>query len=87
MALCGVSDAYAEPDGDIRIADWEFLSNGNIVIVGESRQNADLVNVYGGVAEGSHPIFTIVKKDRSFVKTETIVSSALDSGEMWAARR
>jgi len=83
VALCGVSDAYAEPDGDIRIADWEFLSNGNIVIVGESRQNADLVNVYGGVAEGSHPIFTIVKKDRSFVKTETIVSSALDSGEMW----
>src|SRR5207245_8719519 len=41
--LAGVDDAYAEADGDIRIADWDFLSNGNVVIVGESRQKDDLV--------------------------------------------
>src|SRR6185436_18999879 len=35
--LSGVDDAYAERDGDIRVGDWDFLSNGNIVIVGESR--------------------------------------------------
>ena len=41
--LGGVSAAYATQDGgNIRIGDWDYLSNGNILIVGESRQSADL---------------------------------------------
>src|SRR5437016_4321296 len=36
-----VSDADAEPDGNIRIADFDYLSTGNILLVGESRQVAD----------------------------------------------
>ena len=83
LALCGVSDEYAEREGDIRIADWDYLSNGNILIVGESRQKTDLIDLYGGTAEGEHPIFTIVKKDRSFVKKEALVSADPTSGNMW----
>jgi len=82
LALCGVSDEYAEREGDIRIADWDYLSNGNILIVGESRQKDDLVNIYGGTTPSEHPIFTIVKKDRSFVKKETLVPSAAFEGNM-----
>ncbi|MCB1128684.1 MAG: hypothetical protein KDM81_19470, partial [Verrucomicrobiae bacterium] len=37
--VSGVSVAEATPSGDIRIADWDYLSTGNIVIVGESRQD------------------------------------------------
>ena len=37
--LAGVSVAYATDPSDIRIGDWEYLANGNIVIVSENRQN------------------------------------------------
>src|SRR5258706_7807550 len=38
----------AESSGDMRVGDWEYLSNGNIVIVNESRQNQDLIDRFGG---------------------------------------
>ncbi|HPA48441.1 MAG TPA: hypothetical protein PK395_21940 [bacterium] len=82
-ALAGVSDAYAERSGGIRISDWDYLSNGNIVIGGESRQQADLVDVYGGAAAGNHSIFSIVRKDGTFVKSETLVDEAKVAGSQW----
>lgn len=41
----GVSVEYGARDGNIRIGDWDYLSNSNIVVVGESRQSADLVDI------------------------------------------
>src|SRR5262249_52342886 len=39
VPLSGYSDADAQPAGNVRIGDWEYLSDGNIVIVSESRQD------------------------------------------------
>jgi len=81
--LAGVSDAYAERPGHIRISDWDYLSNGNIVIGGESRQANDLVNVYGGAAAGNHSIFSIVRRDGTFAKSETLVDADKVAGSQW----
>src|SRR5207253_10725971 len=45
--VAGVDEAYAARTGGIRVGDWDYLSNGNILVVGESRQSADLVDIYG----------------------------------------
>jgi hypothetical protein len=82
--LGGVSAAYATQDGgNIRIGDWDYLSNGNILIVGESRQNPDLVNLYGGSTEATHVIFRIVDATGKVIKAETLVSETPDKAEMW----
>ncbi len=83
VGLSGVSDAFAETDGSIRISDWDYLSNGNIVIGGESRQTTDLVDKFGGAAAGNHSIFSIVRKDGTFVKTETVVDADKVAGSQW----
>ena len=82
--VAGVSSAYAthSPD-DIRIGDWEYLSTGNLVIVGESRQNDDLVNIYGGDAGATHVIFRIVDPTGKVIKAETLVSDTPVKTEMW----
>jgi hypothetical protein len=81
--VAGVTDEYAERDGDIRIADWDFLSNGNILIVGESRQGQDLVDLYGGTDPANHAIYRIVTKAGVEVKTNNIVSSSPIKSEIW----
>ena len=74
--LSGVTQAYATADipDDIRIADWEYLSNGNIVIVGLSSHFADLVNLYGGPAGQNHVIYRILTPAGAVVKSESLVS-------------
>ncbi len=81
--VAGVSDAYAQPAGDIRIADWGYLSNGNIVIVGESRQDDDLVGVYGGTAPGHHAVYRIVDPSGQEIKGVTLGSEEVVATEMW----
>lgn len=81
--VAGVSSAYAQGAGAIRIGDWDYLANGNIVVVGESRQEAELVSKYGGAASGKHIIFSIVDAAGNVVKSETLVSDNPTSGEMW----
>lgn len=83
IPLVGATDEYAEREGDIRIGDWDYLSNGNIVIVGESRQEWDLVDIYGGEVPGRHPMFRIVKPDGTEVVPASLVSEEPVSGEMW----
>jgi hypothetical protein len=80
--LSGVDDAYAEPEGDIRIGDWDYLSNGHVVIVGESRQQFDLQNVYGG-APGNHAIYRIVNQAGNEVRSVGLVSEAAEITEIW----
>jgi hypothetical protein len=85
--LVGVSEAFAVRDpGNIRIGDWEYLSNSNVVIVGESRQNADLVDVFGGSDPWRHVIFRILDPAGNVVKAETLVSESpnfVGNAEMW----
>lgn len=79
----GVSEAHAQTAGDIRIADWDYLSNGNIVIVGESRQENDIVTKFGGTVPTRHAVFRIVDKDGNEVKPVTLLSETHDRVEMW----
>jgi hypothetical protein len=81
--VTGVSDADADPAGDIRIGDWDYLSNGNVVVVGESRQKDDLVTKYGGAAAGNHAIYRIVDQTGKEVKAVTKVSETADPSEIW----
>lgn len=81
--VSGVTDAYAEAAGNIRIGDWGYLSNGNIVVAGESRQTADLVSVWGGAAAANHVTIRIVKPDGTEVKPIQLASATATKSEMW----
>ncbi len=82
--VAGVSSAYATSDpGNIRAADFDFLSNGNVVVVGESRQDGDLVSRYLGESAAHHAIFRIVDPSGNVVKSETLVSETPIKSEIW----
>ena len=81
--LAGVTDAYADRDGDIRIGDWDYLSNGNVVIVGESRQKADLMDVYKGAEAQNHAIYRIVDSTGKEITAEDKVSEVAEKAEIW----
>lgn len=81
--VSGLSDADAEPEGDVRIGDWDYLSNGNIVVVGESRQGNDLVDKYGGTAAGNHAVYRIVTPTGQEVKPVALVGEAPEANEIW----
>jgi len=81
--VSGVSDAYAERDGDIRIGDWDYLANGNIVVVGESRQRTDLVDIYGGTEAKTHGILSVIKADGTVVKAEQLLGKDPTEVQIW----
>lgn len=82
-AIAGLTVEDATPSGNVRIGDWDYLSDGNILVVSESRQGADLVNRFGGAAGGNHAAFRIVKPDGSEVKAYTLASEEAIVTEMW----
>jgi hypothetical protein len=79
--VTGVADADAEPSGDIRIADWEYLANGNIVIVGESRQTTD--RALTGQTAGNVAVYRIVTPAGAQVKGYTAVSAEPVGSDIW----
>lgn len=81
--LSGLDEATAERAGDVRIGDWGFLSTSNIVIVGESRQTQDLVDVFGGPEPQNHVLVRIVDRTGAEVKPVQLVSDAPTKAEMW----
>lgn len=81
--LSGLPDDYAERDGDVRIGDWDYLANGNVVIVGESRQKPDLTDVYGGGAQENHAVVRVLKADGTEVKAVQLASDIPVKSEMW----
>ncbi|MBL9128824.1 MAG: hypothetical protein JNL97_14315 [Verrucomicrobiales bacterium] len=81
--VVGVPPAYHQRDGNIRIGDWHFLSNSNIVIVGESRQGSDLVDVYGGEGAQNHAIVRIVSRTGAEVKAVQLAGATPTKTEMW----
>lgn len=82
--LAGISAAYHTSDpAAVRIGDWEWLSTGNIVIFGDSRQNNDLVNLYGGTNPANHTIFRILSPTGAVVKAETLANDVPVGSSMW----
>ncbi len=84
--LVGQTPDYASRAGDIRIGDWDYLSNGNVVIVSESRQNQDLVDVFGGPSAFRHITYRILTPTGTVVKAETLVGASnelVGNQEMW----
>ena len=81
--LSGVPAEYAERPGDIRIGDWAPLATGNVVIVGESRQRQDLVELYDGASEQTHAIVRIVDASGAEVQAIQLVSAVADRAEIW----
>lgn len=81
--VSGVSDEDAETAGNIRIGDWDFLKTGNIVIVGESRQNDDLSTRFGGAAPLRHAAYRVVTPAGVEVKAYSLVSEVKEKVEMW----
>lgn len=81
--VSGLSEEYAARDGDVRIGDWDYLANGNIVIVGESRQRPDLVDIYGGAEPKTHGVVRVVKADGSVVKAEQLLGKDPIEVQIW----
>ena len=81
--LAGVTTDFATRGGDIRIGDWDYLSTGNILIVGENRQDTDLTDIYGGSEAAHHAIFRILDPAGNVVKAETLVSEVPVKSEIW----
>ncbi len=74
--LTGGSDADYQTAGGVRIGDWDYLANGNIVIVNDSRQNDDLVNKFGGTTPGNHGTYRVITPAGAVVKAYSLLSSA-----------
>lgn len=81
--VAGVDATYAERPGNIRIADWDYLSNGNVLIVGESRQDDDLVSIYGGDLAKHHAIYRIVTPAGVEVKPVSLASETPIESQAW----
>jgi hypothetical protein len=77
------SDADTEPAGNVRIGDWEYLSNGNILIVGSDRQAIEQTRLDAPAT--SQPVFKIVTADNVEVKGLTLASSTTDTSgnDIW----
>lgn len=78
--VSGVPPKYARRPGDIALADWDYLSDGNIVILSVSHQDADLKDLYGGLDLGQHFIFRIVTPSGVEVKPVTFLSAGRFTG-------
>lgn len=81
--VTGVPAPFHQRSGSIRIGDWHYLSTGNVVIAGESRQEADLVDVFGGVAPNRHVIVRIVSPSGEEIRAAQLASDAPSRNEMW----
>jgi hypothetical protein len=81
LGIVSMSDADIQPLGAVRIADWDYLANGNILIVGESRQAAD--RALTGQTGGNVPVYRIVTPAGAQVKGYTAASSTAVRGDMW----
>ena len=81
LTLAGGSEANYAPEGGVRIADWHYLANGNVVIVNESRQAAD--RALTGQETGNVVTYRVLKPSGEEVKGWTAVSSAPGPSDMW----
>ena len=81
--VAGLTQIYTQTQGDIRIADWDYLANGNVVIVAESQQQADLVDLYGGTTAANHIVYRIVDPTGNEVSEVALASEQPVQTAMW----
>lgn len=79
--VAGASEVDTAPDGTIRIGDWNYLANGNIVVVGESRQADDMGKL--GAATDRNVVYRVVDAAGKEIKAYSLVSSTGARSEMW----
>jgi hypothetical protein len=81
--VAGADANYASRTGGIRVGDWDYLSNGNVLIVGESRQDQDLVDIYGGDLPKHHAVYRIVTPAGAEVKAVSLASETPIEAQIW----
>lgn len=79
----GVPADYGARAGNIRIGDWDYLSTGNVAVVGESRQGDDLVSLYSGESAQNHVIVRVVDKTGKEIKATQLAGATPTKTEMW----
>lgn len=82
LGIVTFADADVQPAGAIRIGGWDYLSSGNIVLVGDSRQADD--RALTGQASGNVPVYRVVTKAGIEVKGYAAVSATPDAGSIYA---
>jgi hypothetical protein len=80
--VTGVNDADAQPTGQVGIHGMEYLANGNIVILSESRQDQALVDQFGGTTPNRHVVYRVVKPNGDVVKATSLASETTDRTEV-----
>lgn len=71
--IASFADADVEPAGSVRMGDWERLSNGNILLVGESRQVDD--RLLTGQLGGNVVVYKVLNSAGGVVKALSVVTS------------
>ena len=82
LGILSFADADVQPTGAIRTGGWDYLSNGNIVLAGDSRQAAD--QALTGQPSGNVPVYRILTPSGVQVHAYTPVSSEAIGGSMSA---
>lgn len=79
--ILSFSDADVEYDGSVRPGDIDYLSNGNILIVGESRQVED--RLLTGQTAGNVVVYKILSPTGAVIKGYSAASSEASGQDMW----
>jgi len=74
--VSAMTDEEAEASGAVNVHGAEILANGNIVLVGESRQTQELVDRFGGSFPANHVVYRVVKPNGDVVKAYSLASEA-----------
>ena len=81
--VTGMSDADAEPTGNVFLHGIGYLANGNIVIASESRQDQNFVDQFGSSLPNRHVVYRVVTPAGVVVKATSLVSETLDRTELF----
>ena len=79
--VSAVTEAEAQATGSILLVGMEYLANGNIVVVSESRQDQELVDRFGGTTPNRHVVYTVMTPAGVVVKPTSLASSTTDRTE------
>ena len=79
--IISFTDAEVEPAGSVRPGDIDFLANGNLLIVGNSRQVDD--RALTGQTGGNTPVYKVLNPAGGVVHAYSAVSTNPVGGDIW----